>query len=110
MAQNDQTRYKTFWAMVCPASPAEERGTSIAPASTLFDRVAFQQHSVIHQPSLWSVVTTRDYGFGAAPGGFDALANSFAFADFCGAARRNARRIGAIADFLSLVFAQRRRE
>src|SRR6516165_428452 len=28
-------------------------------------------------------------------------ANSFAFADFCGAARRNASRLGAIADFLS---------
>jgi hypothetical protein len=81
----------------------------MVPACTLFGRVAFQQHSVIYQPSLWSVVTTRDYGFGAAPGGFHALANSFAFADFC-AARRNARRIGAIADFLSLVFAQRRRE
>ena len=42
-----------------------------------------------------------------SPGGFHALANSFAFADFCGAFRRNARGLGAIADFLPLVFAQR---
>jgi hypothetical protein len=52
---------------------------------------------------------TRDYGFGQAPGGFHALANSFAF-DFRGAIPRNARGIGAITDFLSLVFAQQRRE
>jgi hypothetical protein len=55
------------------------------------------------------MLVTRDYGW-AAPGGFHALANSFTFADLCGSARRNARGIGAIADFLSLVFAQRRRE
>jgi hypothetical protein len=35
----------------------------------------------------------------SAPGGFHALATYFSFADFCGAARRNARGIGAIADF-----------
>jgi hypothetical protein len=76
----------------------------MVPASTLFGRVALQQHSVsFHygtrglRPLVW-----------VAPGAFYALANSFAFADFCGAARRNARGIGAIADFLSLVFARRR--
>jgi hypothetical protein len=47
------------------------------------------------------------FGLGRA-GGLYALANSLAFADFCDAVRRNARGIGAIADFLSLVFAQRR--
>jgi hypothetical protein len=50
-----------------------------------------------------------DYGLGPAPGGFHALANSFAF-DFCGAVPRNARGMGAITDFLSMVFAQQRRE
>jgi hypothetical protein len=40
------------------ASPG--RGISTMLACTLFGRVAFQQHSVIYQPSLWSVVTTRD--------------------------------------------------
>ena len=48
-----------------------------------------------------------DHGFGAAPGGLHALANSIAFADFCGAVWRNAGCLGAIADFLSLVFARR---
>src|SRR6516164_4733771 len=51
-----------------------------------------------------SIGSTSGWG---APGAFDALANSFAFADFCGAVRRNARGLGAIADFLPLVFAQR---
>jgi hypothetical protein len=36
-----------------------------------------------------------DHWFWVAPGAFNALANSFAFADFCGAV--NARGIGAIA-------------
>ena len=52
----------------------------------------------------------QSWGFEGEPPEAAALANSLAFADFCGAARRNARRIVAIADFLSLVFAQRRRE
>ena len=51
-----------------------------------------------------SIGSTSGWG---APGAFHALANSFAFADFCGAVRRNARGLGAIADFLPLVFAQR---
>jgi len=79
---------------------------STAPACTLFGHVTFQQHSANrHRGIQWWL--TRHYGFGAAPGGFHALANSLAFADFCGAVRRNARGIGAIADFLSLVFARR---
>jgi len=40
-------------------------------------------------PRCWSI---RDYGWASA--GFHALANSFAFADFCGTARRNAPSIG----------------
>jgi hypothetical protein len=37
-----------------------------------------------------------DHWFCVAPGAFHALANSFAFADFCGAVRRNARGINAL--------------
>jgi hypothetical protein len=80
----------------------------LSAGCTLFGRVAFQQHSA-NRPYGIQWWPTRDYGFGAAPGGFHALANSLAFADFCGAVRRDARGIGAIADFLSLVFARRRR-
>jgi hypothetical protein len=79
----------------------------IAPACTLFGRVAFQQHSVVrHYGIQWWPTATA--GLGQHPGAFHALANS-GFADFCGAVRRNARGIGAIADFLSLVFARWRR-
>jgi hypothetical protein len=70
----------------------------------LFDRVAFQQHSGKRHYGIqgWP---TREYGFGPAPGGFHALAKAFAF-DLRGAIPRNASGIGAITDFLSLVFAQ----
>jgi hypothetical protein len=95
----------------CPAATAVQRlltGTTAGRESDV-NQLPARDHSVravAGRRLSWHNSIGSNVGLGRS-GSLPCACQLFRFADFCGAVRRNARGLGAIADFLPLVFAQR---